>query len=237
MVLNSGAGEDSWESFGLQGDPTSPSRRKSTLNIHWKDWRWSWHSNTLATWCKEQIHWKNPDAGKDWKQKEEGTTKDEMVGWHLWLDGRTFEQALGAGDGQGSLACCSPRICQESDTTEQLNWTELPPSGFQYDYLLLGCSLGKATLQIMSKSWRRSFTGMQCVQSTRFCFTQGLGYSLVSFSLLFTSCLVGSFHFGDTSDVFVRRSRLNPLIEVEWLFHNHLNPSPMSVFSAFCCVS
>ena len=57
---------------------------------------------------------------------------------------------------------------------------------------------------------------MQCIQSTRFCFTR-LGYSLISFSLLFTSCLVGSFHFGDTFDLFVRHSRLNPLIEVEWI--------------------
>ena len=52
--------------------------------------------------------WKDPDAGKDWGQEEKGMTKDEMVGWHHWLDGHEFEQALGAGDGQGSLACCSP---------------------------------------------------------------------------------------------------------------------------------
>ena len=45
-------GEDSWESLGLQGDQTSQSSRKSVLNIHWKDWCWSWNSNTLATWCK-----------------------------------------------------------------------------------------------------------------------------------------------------------------------------------------
>ena len=50
MVLNCGVGEDSWESLGLQGDPTSPFWRKSVLNIHWKDWCWSWSSNTLATW-------------------------------------------------------------------------------------------------------------------------------------------------------------------------------------------
>ena len=50
--------EDSWESLGLQGDPTSPSYRKSVLNIHWKDWRLSWNSNTLVTWCKELTHLK-----------------------------------------------------------------------------------------------------------------------------------------------------------------------------------
>ena len=51
MLSNCGAGEDSWESLGLQGDQTSPSKRKSTLNIHWKDWYWSWSSNTLGTQC------------------------------------------------------------------------------------------------------------------------------------------------------------------------------------------
>ena len=54
-ALNCGVGEDSWESLGLQGDPTSPSSRKSVLNIHWKDWCWNWNSNTLATPCKELM--------------------------------------------------------------------------------------------------------------------------------------------------------------------------------------
>ena len=85
MLLNCCFGEDSWESFGLQGDQTSQSQRKSILNIYWKDWCWTWNSNTLATWCKELTHWKDPDAGKDWRQK--GTTEDEMVGWHHWLNG------------------------------------------------------------------------------------------------------------------------------------------------------
>ena len=48
-------------------------------------------------------------------------TEDEMVGWHHRLDGHEFEQAPGADDGQGSLVCCSPWGCKESDTTEQLN--------------------------------------------------------------------------------------------------------------------
>ena len=48
-------------------------------------------------------------------------TEDEMVGWHHRLDGPVFEQALGAGDGQGSLECCSPWVRKESDTTERLN--------------------------------------------------------------------------------------------------------------------
>ena len=60
MPSNYGAGEDSWEFLGLQGDQTSDSWRKSTLNIHWRDWCWSWSSNALATWCKELTHLKRP---------------------------------------------------------------------------------------------------------------------------------------------------------------------------------
>ena len=60
------------------------------LGVHRKDWCWSWNSNTLATSCKELTHLKNPDAGKDWGQEEKGTTEDEMVGWHHWLNGHGF---------------------------------------------------------------------------------------------------------------------------------------------------
>ena len=64
---------------------------------------------------------KDCDAGKDWRQEEKGTTEDEMVGWHHWLNGHEFKQAPGDGEGQGSLACCSPWGCKESDMTEWLN--------------------------------------------------------------------------------------------------------------------
>ena len=56
MLLNCGVGEDSWKSLGLQRDKTSQSQRKSTLNIHWKNWCWSWNSKILASWCKEPTH-------------------------------------------------------------------------------------------------------------------------------------------------------------------------------------
>ena len=74
--------------------------------------------------AKNWLIWKDPDSGKDWMQEDKGMTEDEMVGWHHRLDGQEFEQALGVGDGQGSLACCSPWGRKESDTTERLNWTE-----------------------------------------------------------------------------------------------------------------
>ena len=72
---------------------------------------------------------KDPDAGKDWRQEERGMTEDEMVGWHHWLNGHEFEQALGVVDGQGGLLCCSPWGCKESHTTEQLDWTECNMTG------------------------------------------------------------------------------------------------------------
>ena len=74
--------------------------------------------------CKELTHWKRPWWWARLKAGGEGTTEDEMVGWHHRLDGHEFEQALGVGDEQGSLVYCSPQGCKESDMTEQLNWTE-----------------------------------------------------------------------------------------------------------------
>ena len=65
--------------------------------------------------------------GKIWRQEEKAMTEDEMVGWHQWLDGHEFEQALGVGDGQRSLACYSPWGQNELDTTEGLKWlTDIP---------------------------------------------------------------------------------------------------------------
>ena len=78
MLLNCGIGEDSWESLGWQGDPTSPSSRKSVLNIHWC---WSWNFNTLATWCEELPHLKRPWCWEGGRRR----------GWPRmrWLDGIT----------------------------------------------------------------------------------------------------------------------------------------------------
>ena len=67
---------------------------------------------------------KDPDAGRDWGQEENGTTEDEMAGWHHWLDAHEFGWTLGVGDGQGGLACCDSWGRKESDTTERLNWIE-----------------------------------------------------------------------------------------------------------------
>ena len=75
-------------------------------------------------WPSDVKSWlirKDPDAGKDWRQEEKGTTEDKMFGWHRWLNRREFGQAPGNGEGQGGLACCSPWGCKELDTTEWLN--------------------------------------------------------------------------------------------------------------------
>ena len=96
-LLICGIGEDSWESLGLQEYQISQSERKSTLNIHWKDWC----SDAPILQYKAPIFWppdinywlirKDPDAGKDWRQEEKGMTEDEMAGWHHWLNGHESE--------------------------------------------------------------------------------------------------------------------------------------------------
>ena len=68
---------------------------------------------------------KDPDAGKDWRQEEEGITGDKMVGWRHQLNCHESEQVLGVGYGQGSLGCSSPWGHKESDMTERLNWTDI----------------------------------------------------------------------------------------------------------------
>ena len=81
MLLNCGVGEDPWESLGLQGGPTSPSWRKSVLNIQWKDWCWSWNSSTWATWWEELTHWKRPWC---WERLKVGGEGDKR-GWDSWM--------------------------------------------------------------------------------------------------------------------------------------------------------
>ena len=85
---------------------------------------------------KSWFIWKDPDAWKDWRQEEKGTTEDEMVGWHHQLNGHGFGWTPGVGDGQGGLACCSSWGHKKSDTAEQLNWTELK------ELEILSCSSG-----------------------------------------------------------------------------------------------
>ena len=81
MLSNCSVGEDSWESLGLQGDPTSQRQRKSILNIHWKDWCWSWSSSSLATWCDKSSYWKKPWFWERLRAGGEGGDRE----WDGWM--------------------------------------------------------------------------------------------------------------------------------------------------------
>ena len=85
------------------------------MNIHWKDWCWSWNSNTLATWCEETTHWKRPWCWEGLRAGGQGGCRD---GWMASLTQWTeFEQTLGDSEGQGSLVCCRPWSHKELDMT------------------------------------------------------------------------------------------------------------------------
>ena len=120
-VLNCGVGENSWESLyckEIQLD--HPEGNQSWIFIG----RTDAEAEMPMLWPPDANIWltvKGPDAGKDWRQEENWTTEVEMVGWHHRPDGHKFEQAPGVGDGQGSLAWCSPWGCKELDMTEHLN--------------------------------------------------------------------------------------------------------------------
>ena len=83
----------------------------------------------LQYFAKTQLIRKDSDTGKDWRQEEKGMTEDKMVGWHHWLNGHKFEQAPGDGEGQGSLACCSPWGRRGLNTSEWLNTSRDRPPG------------------------------------------------------------------------------------------------------------
>ena len=83
ILLKCNVGEEFWKSLGLQKDQTSQSYRKSDLNICWKDWCW----RTPILWTPDTENWligKDPNSGKNWRQKEKGMTEDEIVVW-TWV--------------------------------------------------------------------------------------------------------------------------------------------------------
>ena len=97
--------------------PVNPKGNQAWIFIHWKDWCQSWRSNIWPPDAKSQLIGKDPDAGKDRRQDETGATEDVIVGWHQQLNGHESEQILGDSEGQGSLVCCSPWGCKDSDVT------------------------------------------------------------------------------------------------------------------------
>ena len=117
MLLNCGAGEDSCTARRSNQSIL----KEIALGFLWREWCYP------VLWPPHAKSWligKDFDAGRDWGQEEKGMTENEKAGWHHWLDERECEWTLGVGDGQGDLACCDSWGCKESDTTEQLNWTE-----------------------------------------------------------------------------------------------------------------
>ena len=103
--------------------PVNHKRNKSLLFIK----RTDAEAEAPVLWPPDAKNWlilKNPDTGKDYRQEEKGMIEDEMAGWHHWLDTQEFEQALGVGEGQGGLVCCSPWDHKQSDKTEWLNWSD-----------------------------------------------------------------------------------------------------------------
>ena len=126
MLLNCGVGEDSWESLGLQGDPTSPFWR-SALGFLWKEWCWSWNSSTLATSCEELTHWKRLWCWEGLGIGEEGDDR----GWDGWMASLTrwtwvwvnSERWWWTGRPGVLQFMGSQRVGHDWST--ELNWTEL----------------------------------------------------------------------------------------------------------------
>ena len=117
MLSNCGAGEDSSPLDFKESKPVNPKGNQPWIFTG----RTDAEAKALILWphdVKTQLIRKHPDAEKDWKQEEKGTTEDKTVGWHHWLNGHVFEQTPGDAEGQGSLACCSPWGGKESDVTE-----------------------------------------------------------------------------------------------------------------------
>ena len=148
MLLNCGVGEDSWESLDC----------KEIQPVHSEgDQPWDFFrrndakAETPVLWpplLKSWLIGKDSDAGRDWGQEEKGTTEDEMVGWHHWLDGHESEWTPGVGDGQGGLVCCDSWGGKELDMTERLNRTEL-----HLDPGRLACTTLRQVLMLSCSLW------------------------------------------------------------------------------------
>ena len=131
MLLNCGVGEDSWESLGLQGDPTSPFWRRSALGFLWKEWCGSWNSSTLATSCKELTYCKRLQCWEGLGARGEGDDR----GWDGWMASLTRWTWVWVNSGSwwwtgrpGVLRFMGLRRVGHDWVTE-LNWTERKARG------------------------------------------------------------------------------------------------------------
>ena len=136
------AGLLEWVAFPSPGDSFQPRNWTHVSNIA---------GRFFTSWSPREAQMLNPDTGQDWRQEEKGKTEDEMVGWHHWLDGHEFEQAPGVGDGQGSLACCSPWGHRaRHDWGTELNWVTEQQNSKSFMYLFT------ADFEPMSSEWLTS---------------------------------------------------------------------------------
>ena len=172
MLLNCGVGEDSSESLGLQRDQTGQFKRKSVLNIHWKDWSWSWNSNIMATWYEELIYLKRPWC---WERLRTGGEGDAR-GWDGWMASLTQWTQVRVGSGTscwtgrpGVLQLMGLQRLGHNWATE-LNWIEVlhlwmqkySQSDFDIDHLVMSmcrvfsCVVARGCLLPPVHSWQNS---------------------------------------------------------------------------------
>ena len=156
MLLNCGVGEDSWESLGLQGDPISSSSRRSVLGVHWKDWCWSWNSNTLATWCEELTQLKRRWC---WERLKMGRER----GWDGWMGSPAWWTWVWASSRSwwwtGKVGVLQSMGSQS--WTRLSGWTELTPEMFgpwwshnrEYLLILLDAPWSSASVGSPWREW------------------------------------------------------------------------------------
>ena len=158
----------------------SPLDCKGIQPVHPNDQSWVFiggpdvETETPVLWppdAKNWLFWKDPIAGKDWRQEEKGTAEDEVVGRHHWLNGYEFEQTPGDREGQGSLVWCSPcghRVRNNLATEKQhtIPYTSLQHLPNRRLFFLLDCKLHKGRNHVLCSSWE-PFCLAQCLAHGR----------------------------------------------------------------------
>ena len=170
MLLNCGVGEDSWESLGLQGGPTSPFWKRSTLGFPWKD---DAKAEAPVLWPSHAKSWligKDPDAGRDWGQEEKGMTEDEMAGWYHRLDGPSLSELREMVMDREAwrpafhgVAKCWTRLSEWTEMNLKIFKNNLISLGSKYNYLLVWTFFSTALHGNCDEDWLFQSCGHCCV--------------------------------------------------------------------------